>query len=505
VTAAASQELLTRRFQIEVRGLDKRYGAVHALKAVDFEIREGEVVGLIGANGAGKSTLVKVLSGQVVPDEGAVQFRGEEVSLGNPREARRLGVAVVPQELALVEDQSVSENMYLGRVPNTFGLVNSRKRDKLTAEWLGAVGLHDSIDPRMMAGDLTTVEQRLVGIAAAISTEPRVLIMDEPSAALPPDAAELLEPIIRRITKSGTSVIYVSHRLGEVQRFSDRVVAMRDGRVVGTLTGAEREIGRMVELVGGRALAEEPELEMQAGLERPRIAEARGLSGARVKDVDLELHEGEILGVGGLFGSGRSELLRLLGGSQRHTGGELEIFGGPAPRSPRAAVKRGVGYLPEGRGAMVLPTMTVAENMTIAALGEVTWFGDSILSYGKEQEIAGEMAKRVNLVGSLGAPILALSGGNQQKAFIGRWMLRRPRLLILDEPTIGIDVHARAEIHRLIRGLAKSGTSVVVACAEPEELVLLCHRVVVMVEGRISREFTAPLVANDVVSASYAH
>ncbi len=489
---------------VEAVGIEKHYGSVHALKGVSFTAGAGEVVGLIGANGAGKSTLVKVISGQVQRDSGTLAVAGEPATVRSPREAMRLGIAVVPQELALIEDQSVAENIFLGGMPNRVGLVDRRTMAERARRGLAAVGLED-VDPRVAAGSLNPVQQRLVGIAEAICKVPRILIMDEPSAALPHDAAVLLGPIIARLAASGTAIVYVSHRLGEIHEFCDRVVAMRDGRIAGSLEGEEREISRMVELVGGRALAEEPEPETGVDLSRPCTVRARGLSARRVADVDLDLHEGEIVGVGGLYGSGRSELLRLLGGSQRPAAGELEILGGPAPRSPRAAMKRGVGYLPEGRRAMAFPGLSVAANTTIAALDEVSRFGNTLITRGRERSVAAKVGEEVNLIGDLDAPILSLSGGNQQKAFLGRWMLRRPRLLLLDEPTIGIDVHARAEIHRLIRGLADEGATIVVACAEPEELVLLCNRVIVLVEGRKSLEMVAPFEADRVVAASYAH
>jgi ribose transport system ATP-binding protein len=485
-----------------VEALEVRHGPVRAVRGLSLEVSPGEIVGLIGANGAGKSTLTKVIAGSIRPDSGGFRFEGADVSFHHPRDALDAGIAMVPQELSLVEDRPVAENIYLNRTPSRLGFVRDRELGRIAREAMAGVGLED-VDPWTPAGSLTPVEQRLVTIAEAISKQPRLLILDEPSAALPAETAARLEPIIRRLAEGGTTIIYVSHRLGEIERLSDRVFAMRDGAYAGELRGPEIAIPAMVQLVGGKALAEEPPPKQETRDDTEVVIKARGLGGIRTHDVDIDVHAGEILGIGGLQGSGRSELLRLIGGIQKPTAGSIEVFGGEALPNPHAAVERGVGYVPEGRKAMVFPTLDVAANSSIAVLPQLSRFG-TFVRVGEERRQAAKMAERLKLVGSLDAGISTLSGGNQQKACMARWLMKDARLLLLDEPTVGIDVHARAEIHGLLRELAAEGTTVVVACSEPEELVHLCHRVIVMVEGTPARELEAPLQVDTLVAASYA-
>jgi ABC-type sugar transport system ATPase subunit len=437
---------------LETVGIDKRYGAVHALKEVSVRVGPGEVVGLIGANGAGKSTLMKVLAGVVRPDAGRVCLDGEAVSFRTPHDALAAGIVIDPQELNLVDQQSVAENILLGELPTGAPwLVSFRRARSRARELLDLVGLED-VDPSVPAGALGPVQARLVSIARALAKGPRVLILDEPSAALPTETARSLEPIVRRIAGSGAAVIYVSHRFGEIESLCGRVLAMRDGAVAGELGPGEIAQRTMIGLVGGRAAEREPEpMVADPTAERSTVIRARGLDGVRVKGLDLEVRRGEIVGIGGLHGSGRSELLRLLGGSQPPDGGEVEILGGPAVRSPAQAIRRGVGFIAEGRAKMIFPDLTITANSTISILRDLNRL---MLRPRRESRLAGEVLDRLNLVGARNQPMVALSGGNQQKVCLSRWMLRDVPLLLLDEPTVGIDVGARAEIHGLLRELA---------------------------------------------------
>ncbi|MEZ5078291.1 MAG: sugar ABC transporter ATP-binding protein [Solirubrobacterales bacterium] len=487
---------------LETVGISKRYGAVRALKAVSVAVEAGEVIGLIGANGAGKSTLMKVLAGVVKPDSGELLVDGEPVAFRTPHDALTAGVVIDPQELNLIAEQSVAENLLLGELPTGLPwIVNSRSSRARARKLLSLVGL-DAVDPAASAGSLGPVQARLVSIARALAKEPRVLILDEPSAALPTETARSLEPIVQRIAASGAAVIYVSHRFGEVERLCQRVIAMCDGQVAGELGPAEIAPGTMIHLVGGRAAEREPEpMAANRNADRRTVVRARGLSGARVQGIDLEVHRGEIVGIGGLHGSGRSELLRLLGGGQPTSGGEVEVLDGPQVRSPSEAARRGVGFIAEGRGKMIFPALSVTTNSTISILRDINRV---LLKPRRESRLAGEVFERLNLVGGKEQPMAALSGGNQQKVCLSRWMLRNVPLLLLDEPTVGIDVGARAEIHRLLRELAASGTTILVASAEPEELVILCSRVIVLVEGEINAELSAPFESDNIVAASYA-
>jgi ribose transport system ATP-binding protein len=486
---------------VRMAGIRKSFGAVHALRGVDFSVDAGEVVGLIGANGAGKSTLVKVLAGASTPDDGAFEFDGAQRQFGHPGAAARAGIAFVPQELELIPDQTVADNIYLGRLPSRLGWIRQSSLDRGARELLDRVGL-GAIDPGRLAGSLTAVEQRFLSIAQALSKRPRVLILDEPTAAMAGDTAVKLGELIGEVAAAGTAIVYISHRLEEVERFTTRVVAMRDGRVAGELVGSRLSAAAMVELVaGGEAMSAQAAAPAPAPAGAP-VLRVSGLYGNKVADVDLEVQAGEIVGVGGLQGSGRSELLRLIAGHQRPVQGTVEYLGRPGPRSPREAAQGGIGYLVEERRRMLFRSMDTVSNATIAHLPSMS-AGRFWLQPGRELAAYREIAERTRVAGVADAQVWKLSGGNQQKICLSRWLLGEHQLLVLDEPTVGIDVHARWEIHNLLRELAAEGTAILVACAEPEELVLLCQRVVILREGEIAARMAAPLDSSAVVAASY--
>lgn len=481
--------------------LEKSFGAVKALAGVSISLSAGEIVGLIGANGAGKSTLMAVLAGTTMPDEGHIYLGGESARFGNPRAALAAGIALVPQELHLVESLSVAENVTLGHMPQRRGVLSQRLMQSVTREILVRLGGAEHISPSAKAGDLSPVEQRLVTIARALSWKPRILILDEPSASLPTDTAQSLLPTIRTLTAEGMGVFYVSHRLGEIKELANRVVAMRNGNVVADLSGPDISIDRMVALIGGRERSPVSTRSLSFARSDPSLS-ARGLYGSRIQNVDIDVFPGEIVGVSGLQGSGRSELFRLLTGVQKPTHGEIDVLGRGPCRSMEEASTRGVGYLAEGRRLMALPGMDVTSNMTISALPELSRLR-SFVDRKAERTAAGEMFDRLQITGQPNQDIQTLSGGNQQKIFIGRWLLRHPRLLVLDEPTMGVDVGARAEFHTLLRTLADEGIAILLTSAEPEEIALVCTRAIVLVEGRIAHEFHQPLRADQLIGASY--
>jgi ribose transport system ATP-binding protein len=486
---------------VRLTGIRKSFGAVHALRGVDFSLVAGEVVGLVGANGAGKSTLVRVLAGATTPDAGEFELDGKPRQFVRPGSAAKVGIALVSQELELVPDQTVADNIYLGRLPSRLGWVRQSSLDRGARELLERVGM-EQVDARRDTGSLTAVEQRFLSIAQALSKEPRVLILDEPTAAMAGDTAARLGELVAAVAAAGTAIVYISHRLEEVERFTSRVVAMRDGLVAGELTGAALTVPAMVHLVaGGAGLADAPAVQVEPPTGTP-ILRVRGLYGNQVAAADLEVHAGEIVGIGGLQGSGRSELLRLITGHQKPAEGTVEYRGRPGPTTPRRAVEGGIGYLLEERRRMLFRSMDTISNATIAHLPSLS-AGGVWLQPGKERSSYDEIAKRTRVAGTADALVWTLSGGNQQKICLARWLLGEHPLLVLDEPTVGIDVHARWEIHRLLRELAAEGTAVLVACAEPEELVLLCQRVVILREGRIAERMTAPFDSESVVAASY--
>jgi ribose transport system ATP-binding protein len=430
---------------------------------------------------------------------------GDEFLTGiNPRHARRAGIARVPQELTIVGDHSIAENVMLGLLPSSGGFVRRSEMLASARAQLARVGLGADIDPRDEAHALTPVQQRLVMIAQALTNEPRVLVLDEPSAALPAETAAVLKTITTSLAGEGVAIVYVSHRLNEIRDLCDRVVAMRDGAVVGELVGEQIDVDEMVRLIGGGDLTEHPADASHAAAvtERPVIVRARELSGRRVSDVDLDVHEGEVLGVGGLYGAGRSELLRLIVGSQRPEAGTIELLDAPGPRSAQEAARRGVGYVAEGRARMIFRGMSTRTNTSISSLSRFS-FAKTFIRGSQERRAVDEVTSRVRLVGDPSAEISTLSGGNQQKVFLARWLLLQSRVLLLDEPTVGVDVHARAEIHGLLLELARKGTTIIVASAEPEELATLCDRVVVLVEGRLERELRKPFAVDTIVAASY--
>ncbi len=484
---------------VEFVDIRKAFASVVAVDGVSFDIPCGQIVGLVGANGAGKSTLMNILAGVITPDGGQILLHGREVHLRNPRTALHAGIAFVPQELNLVPDMSVAENLLLGQFPSRAGVVRGGSLRERARELMVRVSL-EKMDPNRPAGALSPVEQRLLTIARALAHDPQLLILDEPSATLPADTVEHLFPVLTALANSGHSLVYISHRLQEIKRLSDRVVAMRDGRVTGRVERDAVTIEGMVELVGGQPGRRGTSTLSSRRKGKVAVA-ARDLHGSRIRGVSFEVYPGEIVGLTGLQGSGRSELLRMIAGVQHYAHGSLDVLGGGPCRSPREAARRGVAYITEGRGPMLLRGMSVTENATVAALHSFS--GRGFTSGRKERSAVGRLAQQLSIKGDPNQPIQTLSGGNQQKVLIGRWMLTGASLWILDEPTAGIDVHAREEIHRLIRDFADRGLAVIMASAEPEEIVSVCTHAFVIVEGAISAECTAPLAVEPLVAACY--
>ncbi|KAB0678515.1 sugar ABC transporter ATP-binding protein [Aureimonas leprariae] len=492
---------------LEAGGIAKSFGGARALVDASLTIEAGEVHGLVGANGAGKSTLIKVLAGLVRPDAGEVRIDGEPVRLDHPNRAAKLGLGFIHQELALVPDMTVMENVMLGAPkPARFGIVDWRAVERTVAPLAHRVGL--TVPLRSDVRRLSTADQWLVSICRALVRDARLIVMDEPTASLSAAEAEKLFGIVRSLAASGVAVLYVSHRLDEIMSLCRRVTTFRDGRSVAVLEGRALTKPALIEAIVGHAVTE---------VARPPTRAKRGevvLSAAglerlpRVRSASFALHRGEVLGLGGLVGAGRSELARLVFGADRARAGRMLLGGRPfAPRSPADAVRAGIGFVPEERRAEGLVLgKSVAFNLGLGDLaGLVRGPALPLVDLKRQRRRAADTAERLSVkMQGPNQPVGRLSGGNQQKVLIGRWLQKRRDVLILDEPTRGVDIGARGEIHRLVRGLAAEGLAVLVISSEPDELPELCDRVLVMNEGTIIAELEGEAISRAaIIAASY--
>ncbi|MFD9541021.1 sugar ABC transporter ATP-binding protein [Streptomyces sp. NPDC060022] len=476
---------------LTMSGITKSFPGVRALDGVDLEVHAGEVHCLLGQNGAGKSTLIKVLAGAHQPDGGAITWRGGPVSLSSPIAAMRLGIATIYQELDLVEGLSVAENIFLGHEPTSAGfVVRTREGRAAAAELLARLG-HPEIDPAREVGDLSAAHQQIVSMARALSHDVRLIVMDEPSAALDPDEVDNLFRIVDGLTAEGVAVVYISHRLEEIRRIGDRVTVLKDGRAVAVGLPAKSTPTRdVVALMTGRnveyVFPERPGHSTEKAVAEP-VLKVEGLARkGEFAPVDLELRPGEIVGLAGLVGSGRSEILETIYGARKPTAGRVTVAGKPLrPGSVRAAVAAGIGLAPEERKAQaLLLTESVTRNVSLSSLSRFSRGG--WVDRGAERKAARTATRELSLrPDNPDAAVRTLSGGNQQKAVLARWLLRGCRVLLLDEPTRGVDVGARAELYAVIRRLADEGLAVLLVSSEVPEVLGLADRVLVLREGHV--------------------
>jgi ribose transport system ATP-binding protein len=489
------------------RGVRKAYGGAQALKGVSLTLRAGEVHGLVGANGAGKSTLIKVLAGLTHPDAGEVLVDGNAVTIGNPAAAADLGMNFIYQELAFIPRMTVLENIVLGLPKKTrFGMVDWKAISRDIEPVARHVGITAPLNAEVR--DLSTAENWLINICRALIRKARLIVMDEPTASLSAAESEKLFKIIEDLRDSGVAILYVSHRLDEILRLCAQVTVFRDGNSVTVIDKPELTRERLVEAIVGGAVEQ---LRHDKGyVRRETVLSVKGLTRLpKVNGVSFDLHRGEVLGIGGLVGAGRTELIRLVYGADRADAGRMTLEGEPfLPKTPVQAVRAGLGLVPEERRADgLLLTKSVAFNLQLSNLMNITRSPAlPLIDYRRRENLSAQVVRDLSVkTQSIETPAGLLSGGNQQKVVIGRWLLRQPKILILDEPTRGVDIGARADIHRLIRDLAARGMAVIVVSSEPDELPDLCDRVLVMAEGRIVRELIGSnITRNAVVEASYA-
>ncbi len=484
-TAILARPIDPPEVAVGVRDIVKDFPATRALDGVSLSFGRGEVHGLVGENGAGKSTLMKILAGLQSPDAGSILVGGKPVEIGSVADANALGIAMIHQELNLVGSLSVAENIFLGREPRRLGFVRRRAMESQAASLLVHVGAR--IDPRARVETLSVAEQQLVEIAKALAVDARFLIMDEPTAVLSARETKALFALIRRLSASGVSVVYISHLLPEVLSLCTRISVLRDGKLVTTVGPRESTEASLASLMVGRELADvyPTKLPPRAQAGTPAAIELRGLQVPPiVDDVSLKVMPGEIVGIAGLVGSGRTEAAESVVGLRHATRGSVFVDGRLVRfRNPREALAAGVAYVSEDRkGRGVHLGMSCVENVTLAHLGS---YGRWFPSAARERAAARGWIERLAIrCPDMHAPIRTLSGGNQQKFAVAKWLDAKPRVLILDEPTRGIDLGAKREMYRLIAELAAQGLACVVISSELPELIGLCHRIVVMRQGR---------------------
>ena len=484
---------------LRMTGIGKRFPGVVALDGVGLELARGEVLALLGENGAGKSTLLKILSGAQTPDSGTIVLEGEPVTFAEPHEAQRAGIVTIYQEFNLIPTLSVAENIMIGREAGSAGLVNWPATMRAAREALDRLGLR--IEPRRLVRDLSVADQQMVEIARALSMEARLIVMDEPTAALSAAEVRRLLDLVRVLKGRGIGVIYVTHRLDEVMAACDRATVLRDGRLVGTVPIAEASVDRLIRMMVGRDLGAFAAVPGGAARPGPPALHVTGLStdaggldphATVVTDISIAVQPGEILGIAGLVGAGRTELVRAIFGADPRSAGEVQVDDRRVDiRTPADAIAAGIGLVPEDRKQQGLfLTLAVRANLAVAAMARLkapfgyvsdTWERDLV------DRFRGALGIRL---ASPDQAIANLSGGNQQKVVLARWLALKPRILIVDEPTRGIDVAAKAEVHGLLARLARDGIAVIVISSELQEVLALADRIVTLCEGRLTGELS---------------
>ncbi|MCT9930123.1 sugar ABC transporter ATP-binding protein [Planotetraspora sp. A-T 1434] len=491
---------------LRAEGISKRFAGVRALRDVTLDFPAGQVTALMGENGAGKSTLIKIINGDYIPDEGRITLGGEPVDLHTPADARRLGIRVIAQEPEIIPHVSVAENVYAGSLPRRSGLLTRRVLDRTALrermrDDLVRLGFERALDPDALGSSLTAAQRQLVEILRAMTTEAKVIAFDEPTSSLGEHEVDALFGLIRRLREQGLAIVYVSHRLQEIFRLADRIAVLRDGALVGVRPVAETGEGELVRMMVGRDLSAMFARE-QAATADEVVLDVRDVTTDDVRDISLQVRAGEVVALAGLVGAGRSELAGALVGDLPIRDGQVLVEGRPLRlRQPQDAVRAGIGYAPEERKAQALfLSRSVRDNTTLAVLDRLRRF--RFVRRGEERRVAQEYVERLRVrTPSIEHEVRKLSGGNQQKVVLARWLARRPKVLILDEPTRGIDVGAKAEIYHIIADLARTGVAVLVISSELPEVLGLADRIVVMQNGRITGELSREEASEEAILA----
>lgn len=477
---------------LQVEDVSKFFTGTIALDSVDFSLREGEIHALLGENGAGKSTLIKILSGVYTPDKGLIRFNGTPASFQTPIHAQSVGITTIHQELNLAKDLTVAENLFLGREPlNRWGFIDYKRMNRESEEILAKLGLQ--IDPRLVVGGLSVSHQQMLKIAEAISKQSKVLILDEPTAALTQRECQTLFEFMELLQNQGVSMIFISHFLNEVFQISDRVTVLRDGKKVGTFPIDQIDQEQLITHMVGKELKKDSQSKTVPSFDKVSLeVQALNVPG-KLKDISFNAHVGEIMGIAGLMGAGRTELALSLYGAMDGMEGEVRLFGKKVQiNNPRDAFRNGIAYVPEERKAQGLfLNHSVRTNISLPSLPKLSKYG--WIAERQERLYTEQKIEEFNVkCPSDTVQIVNLSGGNQQKAILARWIGTNPAVLILDEPTRGIDVAAKVDIHQQIRRLAANGMTVIVISSDLAELISLSHRILVLREGRtvgtVSRE-----------------
>lgn len=471
---------------LSMKGITKSFSGVAALKNAALDLKAGEVVALMGENGAGKSTLMKILTGIYSKDSGEIQYMGQEVCFKGPAESEEAGISIVHQELNMMNDLTVAQNLFIGREEMNGFLIDDKKMNEKARELFKVLKI--DINPAEKIGNLTVGKQQMVEIAKAISSKAKVIIFDEPTAALTDSEIEELFKVIRDLKKQGTGMVYISHRMDEINVISDRVIVMRDGEYVGTLITKECSKDDIIKLMVGRAIFGEPKTASNVAKDAPVVLKCENLNrGKAVKDVSFELRKGEILGFSGLMGAGRTEVARLIFGADKKDSGKIFINGKEVTiHTPQDAVAHGIGYLSEDRKRYgLIVDKSVEENTVISSLND--FVKGIFIDKAKSKEVSKKYVESLKTkTPSVSQLVKKLSGGNQQKVVIAKWLVRNSDILIFDEPTRGIDVGAKSEIYSLMEKLAKEGKSIIMISSELPEVLRMSDRVIVMCEGRIT-------------------